>query len=195
MLDGLLAYAVSVRDKLPPALDASQVVPIEIPIERAEGGRFHLCTSARFEVEQHERRWLNRRFPIPEAQIMGNAKVRSINIAGGPCKSYRIPLHCAHLVDDEIAWLCLGDLDAISELLGLISHLGKRRGVGLGKVVEWRVEQCDSWDEGFPIVRDGQPQRPLPHDWPGLDNPMLAQHVLSYPYWRHTEEEPCAVPS
>jgi hypothetical protein len=192
-LDSLLAAAVARRDGIPPALSPAEVQPIEIPVEREPGGRFHLASFSVSETECIERRWVNRRFPLAEAQAMGDAKLRRILISAGPCKSYRLPLETRHMVDDELRWWCIGEREEIEPLLAITSYIGKKRGVGRGRVVRWTVEPCELWD-GFPVVRDGKPLRPLPPDWPGLDDPAMAYRTLTYPYWIHAEEKLCAVP-
>lgn len=194
-LDGLLAYAVAQRSGRPPPRTAGDCEPVEIPIAREPGGRFHLCTVAMFAAEQAELRWVNRRAPIDRYQELGDTKIRRVQITAGPDKSYRLPLETFHTEHDQLLWYAIGDAPAVEDLLGDVGYLGKRRAVGLGRVVEWRVEACEPWGDGFPVVRDGQPLRPLPLDWPGLADPPVAYRTLTYPYWDHTREEPCAVPA
>ena len=194
-IDAMLVAAVAIREQLPPALTASECVPIEIPIARAPGGRFHLASFGSYRCEETELRYLNRKFPLAEAQAMGNEKLKRIELAGGPTKSFRIPGEAQHLVGDTITWWAIGDVGPVRKLLDLIPYVGKKRSVGLGKVREWRVEPCEPWGEGFPIIApDGKPTRPVPSDWPGLVEPALAHRVLTYPYWDHAREELCAVP-
>jgi hypothetical protein len=193
-LDSLLAAAAAKRDQIPPALTPADVVPIEIPVKREPNGRFHLASFSISQTECYERRWINRRYPVPEAQAMGDAKLKRIDIKAGPCKSYRLPLETQHLVDDALYWWCIGDRREIIKLLHLITHLGKKRAAGLGQVKQWLVESFESWGDGFPVMREGKPLRTLPHDWSGLIDPPLAHRVLTYPYWIHTREELCAVP-
>lgn len=192
-LDALLAAAVAVRDGLPPASVAG-VLPIEIPVQREPGGRFHLASWSVSAWEEHELRWLNRRFPLAEAQGLAAPSLRRIHIATGPCKSFRLPLETGHLVDDQLRWWCVGEDAAIRDLLGLVSHLGKRRAVGAGRVRDWTVAPCEPWGDGFPVVRDGRALRPLPADWPGLVSPDVGYGCLTYPYWRRSDEEMCALP-
>jgi len=191
-IDGILAWAVWAQSGLPPVQVSGQLHPIEIPVQRSGCGRFHLASFAQFEVEQHENRWVNRRFPVPEAQMFGVDKFRRVNITAGAQKSYRLPLDTVHLVVDMLTWWAVGDADAIRDLLGVVHYLGKKRSTGGGKVACWSVEECEPW-EGFPVVRNGRPLRTLPHDWPGLDDPATAYATLTYPYWDHTREELCAV--
>jgi hypothetical protein len=192
-LDALLIWAEATRRGLPP-LGFGPAQEIEIPVAMEPGGRFHLCSFACPRFDQHEPRYINRRFPIPEAQMLAEPKFKSIHINAGAQKSYRIPGEVSWCERDEIEWWCIGDADGIRELLTMVGYLGKRRGVGRGKVREWTVEPCEPWGDGFPIVRDGKPMRALPLDWPELVEPSVAQSTLSYPYWRHWAEEECAVP-
>src|ERR1700755_142975 len=166
-IDGLLAAAVAIRDGLPPATPGA-IVPIEIPVAREPEGRFHLASFASFSWEIFERRFVNRRFPTTEAQVLAGPKLRRIDISTGPAKSYRIPMEVGHVAGDQLTWWCVGDEDEVRGLLGLITHLGKRRAVGLGRVRAWKVEACsETWD-GFPVVAGGKPLRTLAIDWPRL---------------------------
>jgi len=197
-LDGLLAWAVAQRDGLPPALTAAEALPIKIPIEREPRGRFHLASSSMGMWEAHEHRWVNRRYPVGEAQSMGDAHFRAIKITAGRCKSFRLPLEAGHMTHDTLTWFCIGlEADVRALLVEWVAALGKKRSVGLGRVQTWTVEPCTPWGDGFPVVRaDGQPLRPVPIDWPGLaPDCEQAWHTVTYPYWDRTAEVLCAVPS
>lgn len=193
-LDALLAWAVCAREGHPQPVD--EIKPVEIPVQREPGGRFHMCSFSVGEVEEYEQRWVNRRFPLTEAQGFAGAKLKRIQVSAGPCKSFRLPLETAHMRDDRLTWWCIGDAEAISALLPLVTHLGKRRAVGNGRVVRWTVEKCETWGEGFPVVLNGQPLRPLPPDWPGLADDVAQEYrTISYPYWDRRHEQLCAVPA
>lgn len=193
-LDAMLAAAVALRDGIPPP---PPLVRIEIPVECEPGGRFHLCSFAHPRFDCYESRYVNRRFPIEQAQAMGSEKVRSLRITAGPAKSYRIPLEAGHVEADTLVWCCVGRAEEIRALLGLVSHIGKKRSVGLGKVRAWEVEEvtaADVWP-GFPVTRDGFPLRPLPPGWPGLVADCdLRLFNVTYPYWLHAERTICAMP-
>lgn len=190
-LDALLASQIALRRGLV-ALDAESCVPIEIPVQREPGGRFHLCSVAFPDVAVHELQHTHRRPVIEEAQRFGDARLKRIDIATGANKAYRIPRPVQHC--ERIEWWCVGAADVIEDLLATVSHLGKRRAVGLGRVERWTVQECVPWGDGFPVVRDGNALRPLPADWPGLVDPQLSYMTLSYPHWDHAREELCACP-
>jgi CRISPR type IV-associated protein Csf3 len=191
-LDALLMAAVCRSTGIPPATTEAELVPIEIPVAR-EGG-IYLASVSSFAVEARERTWVNRRFPVAEAQRMGDAKLKRIDIATGPCKSFRIPMELKHLEGDRVRWWCVGEAEPIRALLGWVGYLGKKRSVGRGQVRRWTVEPCARWP-GFPVVRDGQPLRALPVDWPGLSPDVDRGYaVLNPPRWIRTREVECAVP-
>lgn len=194
-LDALLASQVALRLELPPPRHAADCVPLEIPIARSECDRFYRASFAVWEWEQHETRWVNRRPVIAEAQMLGSPKIRRMNITAGADKGYRLPLEVGHVVDDTLTWWCVGDAEPIRDLLATVVGLGKKRSVGLGRVAEWRVDECEPWGDGFPVVRDGKPLRTLPADCPGLEDPPLAMRVVDLPYWAHEREELAACPA
>ena len=196
-LDGLLAWAVAARDGLNAGLPASEMVPIEIPVAREPAGRFHLATIGLCEAETTGLRdFTNRRFPIPEAQDMAISKFKRIDISAGAQKSYRLPRERVHFVDDLVTFFCVGDAEQIDALLGFVDYLGKRRAVGLGRILRWEIDACDPWEGGFPVVLNGRPLRPLPRDWPALAPDVdVAFATITYPYWDRQKETELAVPS
>jgi CRISPR type IV-associated protein Csf3 len=191
-LDGLLAAAVVRVTGQPLASSAHECVLVEIPVQRSQCGRFHLASNAQFNIEKRSHGFTNKRFPIREATTM--SKMSRVQESTGPTKGFRIPRE--HLHVDRLEWYYIGDVGIVSELLTHITSLGKKRGVGMGEVVvaSWRVEPIEPWD-GFPVLRDGVPLRPLPIDWPRLGTHEQDFATLSYPYWDRSKQELCAVPS
>lgn len=192
-LDALLASQIAIRAGSPPPANAGECQPIEIPVAKEPGGRFHLCSVSRGKLTEFELHYINRRAPVEQYQLLGPPSGR-VQITGGPDKSYRIPLEVGHLENSRLEWWCLGLAQEITDLLSTVTHLGKKRGTGLGAVDRWDVLPVDPWP-GFPVVRDGQPLRPLPADWPGLVDPPLAYGCLTMPYWDHSAEDLIACPS
>lgn len=202
-LDALLAYAQAVYIEGREPADPRAPVPdvsLDGVLARSPCGRYYLASFALADVEQWERgRFVNRRFPLSEAQMMGategKERLGTLSLKGGPCKSFRIPIETAHLRDDVVTWWCIGDREAIAQRLAWVTHLGKRRGVGLGRVARWEVEPCEPWGEGFPVIRDGRPLRNLPLD--AMDPEAAQQHegfaCVSYPYFERHREELCLI--
>lgn len=194
-LDGLLGAAVALRDQLPPPLDASSIVPIELPLARERG--VWLASASEHVVEARELRYINRRFPLNIAQMMGAKSIKTIDIKAGPSASERTPVDVQHLESDLLTWWCVGDATEIRALLTLVHHVGRKRGVGFGEVAPggWAVDACEPWGDGFPAMRDGMPTRNLPTDWPGLSPDAIIEYAPpSPPYWERTRDTLCAVP-
>lgn len=189
-LDSLLMAAVALRENLPP-LGFGERADIQIPLARSACDRVYLASSALFEREAHERRFITKRFPIAEAQSLGAPSLRRILTSGGLSKGYRFPLETFHVAGDLLTWFAVGDQAGVEELLSCIHYLGKKRSCGRGKVTRWEVEPCEPWD-GFPLLREGRPLRHLPLDWPGLGEHRVEMRVLAPPYWERWREEPCA---
>lgn len=191
-LDALLGSVVAMRDGVTPAAHVGDLVPLSIPVAREAGGRFYLASFAQCRAAARETRYTHKRFPIEEAQMFGR-DIKRIQINAGPAKSFRIPYETALLEGDRIDWWCYGDAAEIEALLAHVTHLGKKRGVGLGRVVRWTVELCEPW-EGFPVVRAGRPLRTLPADWPGVvDDAPRGMAVLDMPYWMETRADLCVL--
>jgi CRISPR type IV-associated protein Csf3 len=126
---------------------------------------------------------------------LGSSKITRVDIAGGANKGLRLPYELRLI--PELEWWCVGDAERIRMMLSKVHYLGDGRGRGHGKLdianEPWRVERCEPWP-GFPLVRDGLPTRPVPPDWPGLQDPPLGYRVMTAPYFRHGDAELCAVP-
>lgn len=193
--DALLMSAVAKRDNLPTPAHRGEVVEIEIPVARSACGRYYLASIGYCEVAAHEARHVNRRFPLEELIWLGDGKTKRVNAAAGAQKIYRIPMSTMHLKHSRVVWRCDGERTPIEDLLQLVTGLGRRRGVGLGAVREWLVEQCDTWP-GFPVLDpDGLALRNLPLDTPGLCIADIDQQALEPPYWLSDRRTECAVPA
>ena len=197
MLDSLLMSVVARQMNLPPPATDHEPVDIPIPVARDERTGLHLCTDALAQVDAYEVRYLRRRFPVPEAIAFGDrGRPVNVNPSGGLTKSTNRPDEMVHPERGIVRWYALGDADAVRELLGFVTHLGKMRGHGHGEVLRWQVEPCSTW-EGFPVLYQGRPLRALPLDWPGLDARAQRDYRVLRPpyYWRAPERtELCAVP-
>ncbi len=193
MLDGVLMWAAAAASQHVAPLPGEQLDPIKIPIAQERG--IYLCSEGFAESGESELRHKHRRPPVQEYARLGSSKLRRADISVGVDKSLRIPYQWTTC--RRIEWWCLGDAEGIRRLLARVHYLGRHRGSGHGLLdihrEPWLVEPCEAWP-GFPLVRDGQPMRPLPPDWPGIESPRLAYRVMRPPYYDHSSAELCAVP-
>jgi len=193
MLDALLAWVIAARKRIIPGADPSQLEPIDVPLAREPGGRFHLCSQGFGRIDGRETNYKNRRAPWQEYARLGSKRISRVNVSVAEDKSYRVPY--STLLIERMEWWCIGDPDQIADLLSDVHYLGRHRGSGHGRInLPWLVERYESWGDGFPIVRDGKPTRPIPLDWPGICDPATAYRGVTYPYWDHAAEELVAVP-
>jgi hypothetical protein len=177
-----------------PPISAADVLPIEIPVDREPGGRFHLATVG--VPDGHLRDTLTHMHRTPPvrqftALLDPAAKFRRVDITAEPDKQLRIP-RAATMVE-RVRWWCVGDAEPIRELLCGVTRIGARRRHGRGTVTRWDVSPAEPW-EGFPVVRDGRALRNLPLDWPGLVEPVEGFANLTFPFWMREREESLAVP-
>lgn len=195
-LDALVAFAQCVYVEQRPPPDPSQPMPpVDLSgiLAASPCGRYHLASFGLATVEEWCRgRYINRRFPIAEAQAMGG-KIGTLNLSGGPAKSFRIPIETAWLKGDVVTWYAVGDREKIAARLSWITHLGRRRGVGLGRIARWDVAPCASWGDGFPVIRDGRPLRNLPLDAMDAEVAQAFEGYgnVTFPYFEREREELC----
>lgn len=193
-LDALLMAAVARRDDLPPLMtqaEALSAAPLEIPVARSTCGRYYLASAAIGAPVAREGRYVQRRFPLHEAIAMGDVKRIATN--AGPCKAFRIPVETQHI--PTLTWYAVGEPEEIRALLSLVSRLGRRRAVGEGLVRAWRVEPCESWGDGFPVLNvEGRPLRHLPLDVAGIGEHGVRVGRCAPPYWLRVGEAEVACP-
>lgn len=190
-LDGLLAAMVCERKGLIAGVGDWQ--DVEVPIQLSACGRYHLASVGHYSVTTAVKGFTQKRAPISEFGWFGSQKIKSVLVSGGVNKACRIPQPRA--VIDRMQWWCMGDREAVADLVGQVTHIGKKRSVGHGKVSEWTVESCRTWD-GFPVMRpDGTPMRNLPMDTAGLGpGSAVGWGPLSYPYWDQSKAIEVAQP-
>jgi len=196
-LESILAAVYAMRERLLPPSSPSEVLPISIPIAPSDCGRVYMCSSGVSHVSERENppRHKHRRAPCIEYARLGNPKLTRVDQAAGEDKSYRVPYNYEILQNNCAEWWCLGDDNLIELALRDVHAIGKFRGSGKGRVREWSVETCEPWGVGFPVLRDGEPMRPLPLKYPGLrEGAFVAYHTLRPPYHLRMLEEPCAMP-
>jgi hypothetical protein len=191
-IDSLLAAAVVRRTGQPLASSAHECAVVEIPVQRSPCGQFHLASFAQFAIEKRGSAFTNKRFPMREAQSMST--VKRVTESTGASKGFRIPREQLHV--DALEWYCIGQHEMVVDLVLDVTALGKKRGVGMGEVRfgSWQVSVAEPWD-GFPVVRNGEPLRPLPVEWSGLTSCEHGYARLTYPYWDRSSEVLCAVPT
>lgn len=194
-MDALLIDLLSKREQPMPFGEPKAWAAPPIPIAKSGCGRYYMCSSGMFEVEEHDEFIMSSHAPWHAYARLGDASISRVDTSVSEDKSMFGRHSSSILKRDTIEWFALGEIDAVRAILTDCHYVGKYRAHGHGHVREWIVERTESWGEGFPVLRDGKPTRPLPLDAPGLaPGHRRAYHVLSPPYWLHEREELVAVP-
>lgn len=197
--DALLAWVVAKRLGLPPLQPGIEPEPINIPLAMEPEGRFHLASVSLGRAERINAGYIQRRSPLREFIDRGDAKLKRVHLASGSQKNSRLPIETMVMENDEVRFLAIGDIESVADLLSDVAHLGRRRGVGRGRLAPgdpWKVESFDDPWEGFPCVsRSGKALRPLPIGWPGVKLGMKRYGRLTYPYHFPDDQELLAPPS
>ena len=170
MLDGPLAWAAAMAAQAG-GITLDPITPthcqdMDLPLARwEEAGTWGWCTSqATIQILHHGSTEIRRR--PPTGPMSRYTPERRHHLGLGPHKSRDSILPVEWVA--TAAWHILTtDQDRLETLLASVTHLGARRGIGMGRVDHWRVEPShtpDAW-------RD----RPMPT--PGTTRAYRA------PYW------------
>lgn len=132
----------------------------------------------------------NKRFDNGFADLVDFGGRRGkVIIEQGPYKAYHMPVF--YRTATRIEWYAIGDLVRVRELLATVTHIGKKRSQGWGRVSKWHVEL---WDEDWSVKRDGQLTRGVPiFDAPYPCNVMY--YGLRPPYYSKWNQLPIARPT
>lgn len=159
-LDGILLYQAN-REALGPELAAlpggvdTQGVGT-LPLAIIHPGRRNWCYACSWAqpqpwwVAEEIRHW-NKRFDTQYSDMVDFGDRRGkVIIEQGRYKAYHMPMFTRAALQAE--WYCVGDKAEIERLLSLVTHIGKKRSQGFGRVWRWDVEL---WTEDWSIWRDG----------------------------------------
>ena len=139
-----LAYA--------PIIDYENMVDAELPLEkRGEGDDWYwACSFACGEPKKEEILHWHKRFDFDlGTQYVDFEKRRGrVDVKSGHYKNYRMPL-VTYLIP-KLEWYAIGDLKQVEALVNEITHIGKKRSQGFGRVQRWTVEE---WPEDLSFLR------------------------------------------
>lgn len=188
-LDGLVAWSV-VQDSLEQGdatMDYAKAIS-DLPFERHASGVW--CASQFFPVGWigQEQRYYTGKTPVDHlAECIGNGAVDTkggavIDTVRGIAKNHQGYLTLEH-VRGLRAW-CVGDEDAIIELLGKIEAVGVKTRMGFGALLPyedgslWRITPCEEATEHW--KRRSSPVQLTQESYP-------ARGAHQPPYWRGNE--------
>lgn len=157
-LDAMLEY-VWIQQNHPELLEVSQssippdeLVVSDLPLEkRGEGYDWYwACSFACGEPKREEILHWHKRFDFDLATKhvdFGNRRGK-VDVKSGYYKNYRMPI-VTYLVP-KLEWYAVGELKEVALLVDEITHIGKKRSQGFGRVASWAVEE---WTEDLSHLR------------------------------------------
>jgi len=154
-LDSVLAFAW-MRAHHPAKLDVEftpeDYIEPDLPLARRGRGdaRYWACSFACGEPRGEEVVYWHKRFDeeFGTEYVDFQGRRGKVDIKAGHYKSYRTPL--VVVLMPKVEWYAVGDKDEVERLLALVTHLGKKRSQGYGRVQKWTVE---SWSEDLSHLR------------------------------------------
>ena len=149
-LDSILSYAW-MRKNHPELLTIStsgdRLIDIDLSdvLERREenGEFFYACSFAIGEVKGEEIQYWHKRADQSDAEkyVDFGKRKGKIDTKQGAYKSYRNPIVIKLI--PKITWYVKGDKTKIEELLNYITHIGKKRSQGYGRVSRWQILETE----------------------------------------------------
>lgn len=186
-LDSVLSWAWMMENH-PELMVASQSGMIEddmiiadLPLERRDvNGEWYWACSFAFGEPEHETRshWHKRLSTQDVEKYVDFGDRRgTVNTKSGFYKGYRMPL--TEFLVPQLEWWLVGDERQVGRLLSRVTHLGKKRSQGKGRVAKWVVECANE---------DRADARPIP------DPNGETMVAIRPPYWWHKNEVLCRWP-
>jgi len=178
-------------------VEATQAIVDErMPLQKAEiGGEWYWATSSPcYQIINEQQDRFRKRWQPGTDSPEPNWGKRRAKWSGseGAEKSYDLPLYLRST--PAITWYCVGDLNAIFDLLSACSGIGKKRSYGSGQIIKWEVEPHE---HDWHLWRDGALMRPIPITEMPTDRPIDIA-ILNWgwrpPAWLHTNKARCAMP-
>ena len=200
-LDAILLYQAC-REQLGPEVATAPgggrppggiTMPLKV-IHPGEEYWYYACSWAQPQpwwVAEGRDHW-NKRFDVGFAHLADfRGRRGKVIIEQGRYKAYHMPIF--YRVSQRIEWYCVGDGERIGELLSTVTHLGKKRSQGYGRVAEWEIA-CWPWD--WSVWRDGNLTRGVPWaDIVDAGRPFnVAYYGLRPSYYRRENQMAVAMP-
>lgn len=137
-LDGILAYAVAseVTEGKPYRLHGLPAITMPLPLMVIEG--LPICSVLSLCGDRYsDTDWALRRPRDGSQTALVKGRLAKVDERGGPDQPRRVPI-AVHLGFRYEA-LCIGNCEAIAELLQTVTHIGPRADIGYGEVERWEV--------------------------------------------------------
>lgn len=189
-IDAILYFAAMRKEYGPLMLStpgqASSVDDVILPLGRTEmhGEWFYRASFAQWGPHTDGQTFWTKRFDRKGEDLISFGQKRGKVITEqGRYKAYRMPIFYRHAL--HVSWHVVGDLDAITELLKPMTHIGKKAAQGAGRIIRWEIDPCDV---DFSIYdANGNLTRATP-------SPGGILYGVRPSYWLHSNQVRCKLP-
>jgi hypothetical protein len=188
-LDGVLTYAAQTDHPVASYYDQGVVIPLPLQLAwvSPQGLPLWACTPLMpTSAGLFTREYWHKRYPSHRAEF--GDRLNAVTSAGR-WKEYRVPVH-AHQVDRLHAF-AIGNASEIDRLLSAVTHIGKKGGMGYGRVARWSVTPVEF------TLADVMAARPVPVAYYAGKQPVGAialNRGWTPPYWYSPWWADCMVP-
>lgn len=188
-LDGIISAAALTNHPVASAYDHAAVIPLPLELVWVSDAGLPLwaCTPLMPVGEGlATREYWHKRYPSHRADF--GDKLNAVTSAGR-WKEYRVPVH-AHQID-RLQAMAIGNAAAVESLLAVVTHIGKKGGMGYGRVARWSVTSATH------SLEDVLALRPVPVAYYDGHQPvgsLALNRAWTAPYWYSPWWSDCVVP-
>jgi CRISPR type IV-associated protein Csf3 len=191
-LDALLAFGMlSMSDATPPtrATPVDDLPVCQLPVRQvtARGVSVVMCSVMLTPAATRGITHQTRRRDAGDVDRLAKSFVPSTG--PGRDRLRRLPLLNAR----EVRFLAWGDPHVTMSLLASVRHLGKDRGTGHGRVLDWAFRELGNVDPVRVVVdEDGRALRHLPIEWCRETDGRTGSAAVEQPYWHPARQRMAA---
>lgn len=129
----------------------------------------------------------NKRFDFQYSNLIDfQGKRGTVNTTSARYRAYHMPVY--YRTAQKVEWYCVGEKTMIEKYLALVTHIGKKRSQGWGRVARWEVVE---WTEDWSEIKEGKPMRALPaQDFPEGHEFKLRHYAVRPPYYTVGRDKP-----
>ena len=134
----------------------------------------------------------SKRFDVTSAYLVDFRGRRGrIDTSSSAYKAYRMPVFYRAAL--WVEWYCVGDVDRLTPLVQMITHLGKKAAQGWGRVAKWEIEPIE---QDWSVWKDGRLMRGIPrYHWPHEGGePKIGMYGVRPSYWDRRNQLELALP-
>lgn len=133
----------------------------------------------------------NKRFDDRYEEYLDLGRKSKVTTKSGRYKQYHMPIFYRACL--WVEWYCIGDKAQLEYLLCTVTHIGKKRSQGWGRVSRWQI---DPWPEDWSVWRsDGRLMRGIPlEDMPDKKPVDLLVYGIRPSYWKSSNQVPLVRP-